>query len=70
MTNLYRRFDVGFDLGFGYNISKALGAEARYNYGFKDLVNLVYVNDNGDITGQGRNGANRVFQFELFYMLD
>ena len=70
MTNFYRRFDVGFDLGFAYNITKVFGAEARYNYGFKDLVNVVYVNDNGDITGQGRNGANRVFQFGLFYMLD
>ncbi len=70
MTNLYRHFDVGFDLGVAYNISKAFGAEVRYNYGFKDLVNVVYVNDNGGISGQGKNGANRVLQFGLFYMLD
>ncbi len=70
MTNFYRHFDIGFDLGIAYHISKALGAEARYNYGFKDLVNVVFENENGDITGQGKNGANRVFQFGLFYMLD
>ena len=70
MTYLYRHFDVGFDLGVAYNISRVFGAEARYNHGFKDLVNVVIVDDNGDITGQGKNGANRVFQFGLFFMLD
>lgn len=70
MTNFYRHFDVGFDLGAAYHISKAFGIEVRYNYGFKDLVNVVFVNENGDVTAQGRNGANRVLQFGLFYMLD
>lgn len=69
MTNSFRRFDVGFDLGLAYNITKVLGAEVRYNYGFKDLVNVVYMNNNGDITGQGKNGANSVLQLGLFYML-
>lgn len=69
-TNFYRRFDVGFDLGLAYNITKVFGAEVRYNYGFKDLVNVVYMNDNGDITGQGKNGANSVLQLGLFYMLE
>ena len=68
MTGFYRRFDVGFDLGFAYNFTKFIGAEVRYNYGFKDLQNVVYLNDKGDITGQGKNGANRVFQFGLYYL--
>lgn len=68
MTNFYRHFDVGFDLGLGYNFSKVLGAEIRYNYGFKDLVNVVYLNDSGDITGQGKNGANSVLQIGLYYL--
>lgn len=67
MTYAYRRFDIGFDLGFAYNFSKVLGAEVRYNYGFKDLVNVVYINDNGDINGQGKNGANSVLQLGLYY---
>ena len=70
MTNFYRHFDLGFDLGLAYNVTKVFGAEIRYNYGFKDLVNVVYQNENGDISGQGKNGANRVFQIGLFYMLD
>lgn len=70
MTNFYRHFDVGFDLGYAYNVSKVFGVEARYNYGFKDLVNVAIVDDNGNVTGQGKNGANRVFQVGLFYMLD
>lgn len=69
MTNSFRHFDVGFDLGLAYNFTKVLGAEVRYNYGFKDLVNVVYINDNGDISGQGKNGANSVLQVGLFYML-
>ena len=69
LTSSFRHFDVGFDLGLAYNISKVFGFEVRYNYGFKDLVNVVYMNDNGDITGQGKNGANSVLQFGLFYML-
>jgi hypothetical protein len=68
-TNFYRHFDIGFDLGLAYNISKVVGAEVRYNYGFKDLVNVVSLDQNGNITGQGKSGANRVFQFGLFYML-
>lgn len=70
VTNFYRHFDVGVDLGFAYKISRVFGAEARYNYGFKDLVNVAIVDENGNVTGQGRNGANRVFQFGLFFMLD
>lgn len=69
MTNFYRNFDIGFDLGITYHVTKVFGVEARYNYGFKDLVNVVYQDETGDITGQGKNGANRVFQFGLFYLL-
>jgi len=68
MTGFYRRFDVGIDLGFAYNFTKVTGAEARYNYGFKDLENVVYYNNDGSIAGQGKNGANRVFQFGLYYL--
>jgi hypothetical protein len=70
MSNFYRHFDVGFDLGLAYRITKVFGAEVRYNYGFKDLVNVVYMNENGGTTGQGKNGANSVLQVGLFYMLN
>ncbi len=69
MTSSFRHFDVGFDLGLAYNVTKAIGAEVRYNYGFKDLVNVVSLNDNGDVNGQGKNGANSVIQLGIYYML-
>ncbi len=68
ITSSFRRFDVGFDLGVAYNITKVFGAEVRYNYGFKDLQNVVFINEKGDITGQGKNGANSVLQFGIYYM--
>lgn len=66
MTNFYRHFDVGFDLGFAYHISKVFGAEVRYNYGFKDLVNVVIVDDNGDISGQVKTELTGFFNLGCF----
>lgn len=69
MTNFYRHFDVGFDLGAAYNINESFGVEARYNYGFKDLVNVVTTDDNGNVTGQGKTGANSVLQVGFYLFL-
>ena len=68
MTGTFRHFDMGFDIGAAYTISKGFGIEARYNHGFKDLVNVVYMNNNEDISGQGKDGANSVLQVGIFYM--
>ncbi|MCW3106116.1 MAG: PorT family protein [Segetibacter sp.] len=69
MTNFYRHFDVGFDLGASYNFSNVFGLEARYNYGFKDLVNVVVTDNNGNVIGQGKTGANSVLQLGFYYFL-
>ncbi len=69
-TGFYRHFDVGVDLGFAYTVSKDFGIEARYNYGFKDLVNVAYLNDNGDVIAQGKNGANSVLQVGIYYWVN
>ncbi len=69
MTNIYRHFDIGVDLGATYDFSKTFGAEIRYNYGFKDLVNVVYLDAAGNIVSRGRNGANRVFQIGIYCWL-
>ncbi|HEX8277314.1 MAG TPA: porin family protein, partial [Segetibacter sp.] len=69
MTNFYRHFDVGFDLGFAYNLSKVFGLEGRYNYGFKDLVNVLVTDNNGNVIGQGKTGANSVLQVGFYYFL-
>lgn len=69
MTNFYRHFDVGFDLGFAYNFDKAFGIEGRYNYGFKDLINVVITDNSGNVIGQGKTGANSVLQVGFYYFL-
>lgn len=69
MTSFYRHFDAGFDLGFAYEFNKLIGMEARYNYGFKDLVNVLITDSNGNVTGQGKTGANSVLQLGIYYSL-
>jgi hypothetical protein len=59
------KFDVGLDIGVNYNIIGKIGIEVRYNYGFNTLYAV-------DATGNGYgipNGANRVFQIGLNYIL-
>lgn len=68
-TSFYRRFDVGFDLGAAYNFNKQLSVEGRYNYGFKDLANVVFTDTQGNVTGQGHSGANRVMQLGVIWWL-
>ncbi|MEI6949280.1 porin family protein [Paraflavisolibacter sp. H34] len=65
----FREFDKGLDLGATYQLNERLGAEARYNYGFKGLVRGVYVDQNGNPGGNYRGGANRVLQLGLYYFL-
>ena len=69
VSNIYREFDIGADLGLAYEATRNIGIELRYNYGFKGLVNVVYADQNGNITGQGKTGANRVFQIGVCYLL-
>lgn len=68
-TDLYQRFDWGLDLGATYKFTPALGVEVRYNYGFRGLIKGITTDENGNPTGSNKDGANRVFQAGLFYML-
>lgn len=65
----YRKFDAGLDLALVYSFTEKLGLDVRYNYGFKDLINGVFTDAYGNVTGQGRTGANRVLQAGLYYFL-
>lgn len=59
------KFDVGLDIGVNYSIIGEIGIEVRYNYGFNTLYAV-------DAAGNGYgipNGANRVFQIGLNYLL-
>lgn len=69
VTNNFQKFDWGLDLGGTYQLTSALGVEVRYNYGFRGLIQGITTDENGNPTGSDRNGANRVFQAGLFYLL-
>ncbi|MBI2730754.1 MAG: PorT family protein [Sphingobacteriales bacterium] len=67
VSSNFRKFDVAIDLGATYNLKSGLGVELRYSYGFKDLVDVIYTDQMGNVTGQGKEGSNRVLQIGLFY---
>ena len=68
-TGLYRRLDMGINVGIACNLSSQISVEGRYTHGFKDLVNTIYTDNTGNVTGQGKNGANRVLQFSIVLWL-
>jgi hypothetical protein len=68
-TELYQQFDWGLDVGAAYKFTPQLGVEVRYNYGFRGLINGITTDENGVPNGSMKDGANRVFQAGLFYML-
>jgi len=69
LSDLYRDFDFGADLGLAYSFKK-LALDLRYNYGFKDLVHIKMTDPNGNPIGDEESfGSNRVIQFSLSYLL-
>jgi opacity protein-like surface antigen len=70
LSGIYRKFDLGVDLGVNYQLNGNIGLDLRYNYGFKDLMHVVYTDPNGNISGQGKAGANRVLQVGLSVALN
>lgn len=67
VSKIYRKFDMAVDVSVAYKIIAGLGGELRYSYGFEDLVDVTYTDQNGNDTGKGRIGSNRVFQLVVFY---
>lgn len=59
MSEFYKDFDFGADLGLAYTFKK-LAIDLRYNYGLQDLLNDV---------PSDQNASNRVLQFSLCYFL-
>jgi hypothetical protein len=70
ITDNFQHFDWGLDLGATYAITSNLGAELRYNFGFRGLVKGITTDMNGTPNGSAKDGANRVFQAGLFYLFD
>lgn len=67
LTNIYKKFDLGIDLGLVYQISKNAGVEARYNYGLSYLLEGEITDVGGNPLGRVKVGNNRVLQVGLFY---
>ncbi len=64
-TNFYQKFDIGIDAGVGYNLSKKIKLEARYNYG---LSKLVKVYSEGGEVFYSKYLFNRVIQIDMAYI--
>lgn len=69
ISKFYNDFDMGVDLGLAYNITKNIGIDLRYNYGFKVLVDGVFTDQNGNVIAQRKTGANRIFQVGVYYFI-
>lgn len=67
LSKIYRKFDMGIDAGIAYNLSQQIGIEARYYYGFDDLVDGVITDDSGNEVKKDRFGSNQVLQLGIVY---
>ncbi|MBL0200931.1 MAG: hypothetical protein IPP81_12615 [Chitinophagaceae bacterium] len=56
-TKIYRKFDFAIDLGVAFTIIHGLGAELRYSYGFEDLVDVTYTDQNSNDIGTAESAA-------------
>jgi hypothetical protein len=66
--NYYEKLDYGICLGLAYNLTKSIGVEMRYVYGFDTLIKASGRDANNNATGEVyRDGANRVLQLNVFY---
>ena len=63
--NYPSKYDIGIDVGIKYLITKNVGSEIRYSYG---LNTLYYVDELGTRHSE-RNGANRMFQIGVNYLI-
>ena len=67
LTDVYKKFDLGIDLGASYEIQKSIGVEVRYSHGITHLVEGSVLDNFGNETGKIKLGKNRVFQIGIFY---
>ena len=67
LSNIYKKFDLGIDLGASYEIQKSIGVEVRYSHGITDLLEGSELDNTGNEIGKIKYGKNRVFQIGIFY---
>ncbi len=68
LKKIYQKIDIGLALGVAYNLSKNLGIDVRYNYGFEGLIKASFEDVSGTFIEQRTIGSNRVLQIGLFYL--
>lgn len=68
LSTIYKKFDVGIDLGVAYQLLKSIGIEIRYCYGLSYLAEGTLMDNQGNNIGKIKQGKNRVVQAGLFYI--
>ncbi|MDJ1485314.1 porin family protein [Cytophagaceae bacterium YF14B1] len=67
-TDFYRRFDMAASIGLLYRLSKNIGIETRYTYGFIPVAPEL-PNGNQNLTSESYTGYNKTFQAGIFYFI-
>lgn len=68
LSAVYKKFDVGIDLGVAYQLLNSIGIEVRYCYGLSYLAEGKQLDSQGNEIGKIKQGKNRVLQAGLFYV--
>jgi hypothetical protein len=66
----FEDWDYGILGGATLQIVSGLSLEIRYIYGMKDVVDLLFVDENGQFLARLDKGKNRVLQFGLRYQFE
>lgn len=66
-TDGFAAWDVSLDIGIAYEVTKHLGVDLRYNYGILDVIDIMFVDANGQSLGGLDEGKNRVLQLSISY---
>ena len=65
----HKKFDAGFTIGVAFKFTKKFGVDARYFYGLVNGYETYVTDQYGNITETKYVGNNRVYQFNIFYLI-
>jgi|WetSurMetagenome_2_1015567.scaffolds.fasta_scaffold554821_1 hypothetical protein len=63
----FEKWDWGVTGGATLDIASGFGFEVLYYFGFRDVVELTFVDQNGQYLAKLDDGMNRVLQLGLYY---
>ncbi|MBK9106447.1 MAG: outer membrane beta-barrel protein [Saprospiraceae bacterium] len=66
----YKDWDFGLDAGITYQMTRSFGLTLRYCFGFTDVMQIKFVDENGQDLGGFNEGKNRVLQLSLSYTFE